>query len=198
MHNCADTHGTLFRAFGATLMDSEGSIQLGSDQVHQVLEFAQRLARAHPNDAVSYDDASNSRALISGRSALIFNPPSASAVAKRDAPTVQADYWTFPAPKGPNGRAVPTAGFFWGVCSFSNNKSAAKELIEYLMQREQVETRCIATVGYDLPPYATMTDFKIWEAVEPPKGTVHNYPIRPWHDQEASLTASEARPDVAV
>ena len=64
-----------------------------------------------------------------------------------------------------------------------------KELIEYLMQRDQVETRCIATVGYDLPPYATMTDFKIWEAVEPPKGTVHNYPIRPCHDQAASPTA---------
>jgi hypothetical protein len=66
------------------------------------------------------------------------------------------------------------------------------------MQRDQVETRCIATVGYDLPPYATMTDFKIWEAVEPPKGTVHNYPIRPCHDQAASPTASEATPDVAV
>ena len=26
-----------------------------------------------------------------------------------------------------------------------------------------------------------MTDFKIWEEVEPPKGTVYNYPIRPWH-----------------
>ena len=48
------------------------------------------------------------------------------------------------------------------------------------------------------PPYAKMTDFKIWEEVEPPKGTVYNYPIRPWHGQEASLTASEASPDVAV
>jgi hypothetical protein len=30
-----------------------------------------------PADAASYDDASNNRALISGKSALIFNPPSA-------------------------------------------------------------------------------------------------------------------------
>jgi ABC-type glycerol-3-phosphate transport system substrate-binding protein len=196
--DATDTHGALFRAFGATLMDSEGSIQLQSDEVRQVLEFAQRLAKSYPDDAVSYDDASNNRALISGRSALIFNPPSAWAVAKRDAPTVAADCWTFPAPKGPKGRFVPTASFFWGVYSFSNNKSAAKELIEYLMQRDQVEARCVATVGYDLPPYANMTDFKIWEEVEPPKGTVYNYPIRPWHDQQASLTASEAAPDVAV
>ena len=52
----------------------------------QCLEFAQKLVKFYPDDAVSYDDASNNRALISGKSALIFNPPSAWAVAKRDAP----------------------------------------------------------------------------------------------------------------
>jgi ABC-type glycerol-3-phosphate transport system substrate-binding protein len=193
-----DVHGALFRAFGATLMDSEGTIQLKSDEVHQVLEFAQRLVKFYPENAVSYDDASNNRALISGQSALIFNPPSAWAVARRDAPAVAADCWTFPAPKGPKGRFVPTASFFWGIYSFSNNKSAAKELIEYLMQRPQVEERCNVTLGYDLPPYANMVDFKIWEEVEPPRGTVYNYPIRPWHEQQANLTASEAAPDIAV
>ena len=163
-----------------------------------MLEFAQRLVKFYPEDAVSYDDASNNRALISGKSALIFNPPSAWAVAKRDAPQVAADCWTFPAPPGPKGRFVPTLSYFWGVYSFSPNKTAAKELIEYLMQREQVEARCIAVDGYDLPPYAKLIDFKIWEEVEPPKGTVYNYPIRPWPTSSRSLTAAEASPDIAV
>jgi hypothetical protein len=66
------------------------------------------------------------------------------------------------------------------------------------MQRPQVEERCNVTLGYDLPPYANMVDFKIWEEVEPPRGTVYNYPIRPWHEQQANLTASEAAPDIAV
>ena len=79
---------------------------------------------------------------------------------------------------------MPTLSYFWGVCKFSQNKPAAKELIEYLMQREQVEARCIATSGYDLPPYAGLLNFKVWEEVEPPKGTVFNYPIRPWHNQQ--------------
>jgi ABC-type glycerol-3-phosphate transport system substrate-binding protein len=193
-----DTHGALFRAFGATLIDSEGSIQLKSEQVHNVLEFARKLVKFYPDDAVSYDDASNNRALIAGKSALIFNPPSAWAVAKRDAPTVAADCWTFSTPKGPQGRFVPTLSFFWGVYTFSNNKTAAKELIEYLLQRPQVEARCNLVEGYDIPPYAKMVDFKIWEEVEPPKGTVYNYPIRPWHDAQPSLTAAEATPDVAV
>jgi ABC-type glycerol-3-phosphate transport system substrate-binding protein len=196
--DATDTHGALFRAFGASLIDSEGTIQLQSDAVHQVLEFAQSLVTAYPDDAVSYDDASNNRALISGKSALIFNPPSAWAVAKRDAPLIAADCWTFPPPKGPKGRFVPTASFFWGVYNFSQNKPGAKDLIEYLMQRPQVEERCNAVAGYDLPPYAKMTDLKIWEEVEPPKGTVYNYPIRPWHDSQPNLTASEAPPDVAV
>ena len=193
-----DMHGALFRSFGATLIDNEGAIQLDSAEVHQALEFAQRLVKFYPDDGVSFDDASNNRALISGKSALIFNPPSAWAVAKRDAPAVAADCWTFPAPKGPKGRFVPTASFFWGVYNFSPNKTAAKELIEFLMQRAQVEARCNMVAGYDLPPYEKLLDFKIWEEVEPPKGTVYNYPIRPWHDEQPSLTASEAAPDVAV
>ena len=28
----------------------------------------------------------------------------------------------------------------------------------------------------------TRRDFKVWEEVEPPKGTVYNYPIRPFHN----------------
>jgi len=196
--DATDMHGALFKSFGATLIDAKGNIQLKSDAVRQVLEFAQRLVKSYPADAVSYDDASNNRALISGKSALIFNPPSAWAVAKRDAPQVAADCWTFPAPSGPKGRFVPTLDYFWGVYSFSPNKTAAKELVEYLMQREQVEPRCVATEGYDIPPYAGLLDFKVWENVEPPKGTVFNYPNRPWFNQQPSLTAAEAAPDIAV
>ena len=154
--------------------------------------------KALPADAVSYDDASNNRALISGKSALIFNPPSAWAVAKRDNPSVAADCWTFPAPSGPKGRFVPTQCYFWGVYSFSQNKSAGKDLVEFLMQRDNVEARDISSEGYDLPPYAKLNDFKIWEEVGPPVGTVFNYPIRADSGQKPSLAAAEAAPDIAV
>jgi spermidine/putrescine-binding protein len=196
--DATDTHGALFKAFGATLIDSDGNIQLKSDAMQQVLEFAQKLVKFYPADAVSFDDASNNRALISGKSALIFNPPSAWAVAKRDAPAVAADCWTFPAPSGPKGRFVPSLAYFWGMFKFGQNKSASKELIAYLMERPQVEAREVASQGYDLPPYAGMQDFNIWAEVEPPKGTVFNYPNRPWHNQQGSLAGAEASPDVAV
>jgi ABC-type glycerol-3-phosphate transport system substrate-binding protein len=193
-----DWVGALFASFGANLIDAEGNSQVTSDAVRQVLEYAEHLVKYLPADAVSYDDASNNRALISGKSALILNPPSAWAVAVRDAPEVAADCWTFSAPAGPKGRFVPHLSYFWGIWQFSQNKSAAKDLLEFLMQREQVEARDNVVQGYDLPPFASMNNFKIWSEVGPPKGTVFNYPIQPWHHAKPSVAASTASPDVAV
>jgi ABC-type glycerol-3-phosphate transport system substrate-binding protein len=193
-----DTHGALFKAYGAELVDREGTPKLKSAEMQQVLEYAQKLVKFYPADAVSYDDASNNRALISGKSALIFNPPSAWAVAVRDNPSVGGDCWTFSAPAGPKGRFVPCGFFFWGIWKFSKNQSAATELLGYLMDRPQVEERDNVVEGYDIPPFAGMLDFKVWETVAPPPGTVYNYPIQPWHKARPSLTASEASPDVGV
>src|SRR5271156_6014905 len=43
--DATDTHGALFKSFGATLIDENGESQLKSDAVRQVLEFAQRLVK---------------------------------------------------------------------------------------------------------------------------------------------------------
>ncbi len=193
-----DSAGVLFRAFGAELVDKDGNITVKSDNVRKVLEYSQKLVGFLPDDAVSFDDASNNRALISGQSALIFNPPSAWAVAKRDAPQVAEDSWSFQPPSGAQGRFAPYLPYFWGVWGFSKNKTAAKELIEALLQRDEVEARCNEVIGYDVPPFQSMLDFKVWEEVGPPKGTVYNYPIRPFHKAEAHIAALPAPPEVAV
>jgi ABC-type glycerol-3-phosphate transport system substrate-binding protein len=193
-----DTAGALFRAYGAELVDKDGNITVKSDKVRAVLEYGQKLVKVLPADAVSYDDASNNRALISGQSALIWNPPSAWAVAKRDAPQVAADAWSFSGPTGPEGRYLPYLPYFWGLWSFSKNKSAAKELIEALLQRDAVEARCTEVVGYDVPPFDSMLDFKVWQEVGPPTGTVYNYPIRPFHKAVPHIAALPAPPEIAV
>jgi ABC-type glycerol-3-phosphate transport system substrate-binding protein len=192
------TWGATFGAFGANLLDAKGKITVDSENVRKVLEYAKKMLPFLPPDTVSYDDASNNRALISGKSALIWNPPSAWAVAKRDAPAVAEDCWTFPNPRGASGRLVPLRPYYWGIWQFAQNKSAAKDLITYLSQREQVEVLAEAVVGYDIPPFLSMSDLKIWSEVEPPKGTVYNYPIRPWHDAEYYITGSSGPPDIAV
>ena len=57
---------------------------------------------------------------------MIMNPPSAWAVAKRDAPQVAEQCWTHGFPVGPKGRFAPFLPFFWGVWNFSRTKEAAK------------------------------------------------------------------------
>ena len=93
------TWGATFGAFGADLVNAKGEITVDSDNVMAAMEYCQKLVKFMPPDAVQWDDASNNRALISGKAALIWNPPSAWAVAKRDAPQVAADCWTFPNPR---------------------------------------------------------------------------------------------------
>ena len=157
---------------------------------NEVLDYARKLAKFLPPDTVSYDDASNNRALISGQSALIMNPPSAWSVAKRDAPKVAEDCWTFPCPAGPKGRFNPYNYCFFGVVGVRPEQDGGEGTdAQFLQERPQVEERDTAANGYDLPPLISMSDFEIWSEVEPPKGTVYNYPMRPWHDAHENITA---------
>ncbi|EHL96737.1 Tat pathway signal sequence domain protein [Acetobacteraceae bacterium AT-5844] len=193
-----DWVGSLFQSFGAQLVNEKGDITANTDNVRRVLDYAQRLCQFLPGDVFSWDDASNNRALISGKSALIFNPPSAWAVAKRDAPQVAEQCWTFPSPAGSNGRFTPYLPYFWGVWSFSRNKGAAKALMEHLSEREQAQAMVAASGGYDIPPFTSMTDFDTWAKEGPPTGVVYNYPVRPHHKAQQFIAAYPAPPNIAV
>jgi len=151
-----------------------------------------------PRETISYDDAANNRALISGEASLIWNPPSAWAVAKRDNRAIAEDLWTFPNPKGKKGRLVPFPPYLWGIWQWSKAQSAAKDLMLHLSQRDVLEKLSVPAAGYDIPPYLSMSDFPVWADTEPPKGTNYNYPVRPHHDAEYYIVGAEAPPDIAV
>ncbi|UFN48352.1 extracellular solute-binding protein [Roseomonas sp. OT10] len=196
--DATDWIGSLFRSFGAELVNGKGETTVRSDNVRKVLDYATKLAAFLPPDVFSWDDASNNRAIISGKSALVFNPPSAWAVAKRDAPQNAEQMWTFPAPSGPAGRFTPYLPYFWGVWSFSRNKGAAKALVEFLSERDQAKRMVSASNGYDIPPFTSMTDFDTWEKEGPPTGVVFNYPVKPHHKAEQFIAYYPAPPEIAV
>jgi hypothetical protein len=129
---------------------------------------------------------------------MIWNPPSAWAVAKRDAPAIAADTWHFPNPKGKMGRLIPHRPYFWGIWQWAQNKSAAKDLMAFVSQREVVTKLSIPAAGYDIPPFLSMADLPVWGDIEPPKGTLYNYPLRPHHDGEYYIVGSSAPPDIGV
>lgn len=197
--DAVDLVGALMASFGASMMDERGNVTVrGNAKLRQSVEYMVRLARFLPNDVWAWDDASNNRALISGRSALIFNPPSAWAVAKRDNPQVAANCWTVPVPAGPEGRFTPYLPYFWGIWSFSRVKPAAKGLLEFLSERTSAERQTTTSNGYDIPPFLSMNDFPIWSTEGPPTGTVYNYPLRAHHNARTSVAMAPAPAEYAV
>ncbi len=81
-----DWVSALFASYGAELVDAKGNVTVNSDATRQVLEYMKQLVPFLPRDVFTWDDASNNKWLIAGKGALIMNPPSAWAVAKRDNP----------------------------------------------------------------------------------------------------------------
>jgi hypothetical protein len=185
----------VMRAYGAAMVDKDGNITVKSDATKQVLEWFQKLVPLCPKDAFAWDDASNNKYLISGEGPLIFNPPSAWAVAVRDNPKVGELIWHFPPPRGPKGRFEAAVPFFWGTWKFSQNKAAAKSLLTFLCQKGSVEQTVAASRGYDIPPFEGLHDYKTWAEEGPPKGGIYNYPPR--GDVQVAIPYSPAPANVA-
>jgi ABC-type glycerol-3-phosphate transport system substrate-binding protein len=191
-----DSAGAFFHAHGAALVDAKGNITVKTDAVRQAVDFGKRLAQFMPPDIPAWDDASNNKWLVSGKGALIMNPPSAWAVAKRDAPQIAEQCWTHGFPAGPKGRFAPFLPYFWAIWNFGKNKSAAKSLLVHLSQASAAEKMVAASGGYDLPSFANLTTFKTWAEEGPPKGTLYHYP-NPHNHQTLSVAAAPAPPKIA-
>ncbi|HEX7925893.1 MAG TPA: extracellular solute-binding protein [Bradyrhizobium sp.] len=191
-----DTCGAIFHSFGAQLVNAKGDITVKTDQVKQALEYWKKLVAFLPPDAPSWDDASNNKWLVSGKGALIMNPPSAWAVAKRDAPQVAEQCWHHGFPSGPAGRFGPFLPFYWGTWKFSKNQSAAKSLLTHLSQPAAVEKMVVASGGYDIPAFANLTTLKVWAEESPPKGGLYHYP-NPHNHQTLSIAAAPAPHKIA-
>ena len=143
--------------------------------MRQALEYYKKLAQWLPPDAPAWDNASNNKYLIAGKGSLIMNPPSAWAVAKRDAPQVAEQCWTHGMPSGPAGRYAPFLPYFWGIWNFGKNKTAAKDLLRHLSTASAVEKMVVASAGYDLPAFEKLTTFKVWAEEGPAEG--HALPL---------------------
>jgi ABC-type glycerol-3-phosphate transport system substrate-binding protein len=191
-----DTAGAIFQSFGAELVNAKGDLTVKTDAVRQALDYYKKLIAFLPPDVAAWDDASNNKWLVAGKGALIMNPPSAWAVAKRDAPQVAEQCWTHGFPAGPKGRFAPYLPYFLALWNFSKSKEASKSLITHLSQPASVERLVAASGGYDLPAFEKLTTFKTWAEEGPPKGTLYHYP-NPYNHQTLSIAASPAPPKVA-
>ena len=194
--DAVDTVGAIFNAFGVVMIDDKDNIKVNSNETRVALEYMKRLMAVNPPEVYAWDDAGNNRWMISGKGSSIMNPPSSWAVAKRDNPTVAEKIWHHPMPKGPKGRFVGQLPQFYGVWSFSKNKSAAKDLLLHISQKEQVAQLVEASFGYDLPSFKSMYDLPTWRSVGPPTGVSYGYPPR--GDEQTSMFGHPARAEVGA
>ncbi|MEM1314311.1 MAG: extracellular solute-binding protein [Pseudomonadota bacterium] len=180
-----DSIGAFFNAFGGQLVNESGDIVADGDGVRAALEYLKELGPLLAPDAPAWDDASNNKWLVSGQGSMIWNPPSAWAVAVRDAPEIAQNLWTHGAPSGPNGRYSPFLPYFLGVWRFSQMKDEAKSLLTHLGQESSALALVEASSGYDIPAFEQLTKFDTWSEVGPPPGTLYHYP-----DPHGTMTLS--------
>lgn len=173
-----DWLGPLFLSFGAELVNGSGEIVINSDAVRAALSYLQELTRYMPEDIYSWDDASNNRWLVSGKGATIVNPPSVWAGALKDAPDIGKQLWHHDLPSGPAGRFRGLLVHGYGVWNFAKNISAAKELAQWLAEKEQFASFVEASNGYDIPLFDSYADIPVWKNAGPPTGSIYNYPVR--------------------
>lgn len=190
------TNDSVFRAFGARLVDEKGNITVRNDATRQALEFFQRLTKFMPEATFAWDNASNNKFLVSGQGSMIFNPPSAWGVAVRDAPQIAEQLWTFNSPKGPKGRFDSGTYGHWGIWQFAKNKEAGKAFLRFMTTRENQEKLVTAGHGFDIPPFKSMMDFPVWKEAAPPKGTNYNFPPR--RDVEVNVVYYPAPPKLGA
>jgi ABC-type glycerol-3-phosphate transport system substrate-binding protein len=192
-----DWLGPLFFSHGSRAVDENGDIVIDSDETRAALEYMERLTRFMPPDVYAWDDAGNNRWLISGNGSAIHNPPSPWTVARRDAPEVAAQIWHHDVPAGPLGNSYRgSLPYFWGIWEFAANKSAAKDLLRHMMQKEQQAQLIEASLGYDMPLFEDFADNKVWVEAEPPPGSIYNYPLR--GNEELYIAGFPAPPQVAA
>ena len=159
-----------------------------TDATRQALEFFKQLAQSLDGDIMPMTTRRTTRRWFP-QSALIFNPPSAYAVAKRDQPKVAEQLWTFHSPKQ---SVRPCNPYFWAVWNFSP-PPAAKSLLGLSDDPPRVGKAGHCDVGFDIPPYDRV-EWGFGQDLEegPPKGSTNPTIIRTRHDATASLAGYPA------
>jgi multiple sugar transport system substrate-binding protein len=155
-----DANGSLYPllwSFGARAVDETGNVTIKSPETEAALEYAKKLFEYMPSEVLGWDDGGNNRFMLSGEGSWTPNPPSIWAVAKiKDLP-IKDSLDHVPMPAGPAGQFRVGDFNNLGIWKFSPNIDLAKDLIVFLLQKENFDKQISASWGYNQP---VLTAFK--------------------------------------
>lgn len=163
-----DFNYSVLWSHGASDVAADGkTVTIDSPETRAALEYMQKLFSVMPADTLSYDDASNNRAFLAGSISATNNASTIWGAARNQGTKVKVgeeeknlheltDHFVYPA--GPAGRVTYAEFMSSAVFSFSKNVDAAKALLTYLNEREQVTPWTNPNLGFVFPPLKGLKD----------------------------------------
>ena len=151
--------GAVFNSHGAELVDKDGNTTVKSRTVKAGAGLVQAARAVLAAERLfAWDDSSQQQGADLGPGALIFNPPSAWAVACATRRRSPSSAGTSRRRRGRRAGFDPAATVVSGAYGSSRqNKAAAKSLVLFLWSKESVEQAAAGGGrGYDIPPFAKL------------------------------------------
>jgi multiple sugar transport system substrate-binding protein len=165
----------LLWSFGARTVDEKGNVVIDSSETAAAVEYVKRLFRFMPREILGWDDAANNRFMLAGVGSWTPNAPSIWAVAKRDKMPVADKLDHVPMPRGPKGQFRSASTLALGIWKFSPNIDLAKDLIRFLLRKDNYDKQVEASWGYNQPFRRGLSRHPLWRqepvlrSYEPPK-----------------------------
>jgi multiple sugar transport system substrate-binding protein len=148
-----DSNITLYAllwSFGTSTVDESGKVTINNPRTKEAIEFAKAMYRDMMTEEVlSWDDASNNRAFLSGKWAWVHNAVSIYAAEPKNAPQLRAVTGHALTPKGSGGRHGVSIPFNYGIWKFSKNQELAKEFLAYISAEERLSAAFEATETFN-------------------------------------------------
>lgn len=154
-------------SFGGVEASKDGKIPaINSPETIQATKFITDIftvdKSTFPN-AVSWDDAGNNKAYLSGQAAMIFNTGSVLNAAKKDNPDLYNNTGLAPIPAGPKGAFVPGINNCLSIFKKSKNPETAKKLVKYLLQKDWYGKWIEAQIPLAGPVLSELGDAPVWK-----------------------------------
>ena len=154
----------------APAFPTENTVTINSDGTRAALEYMQKLFSVMPPDTLSYDDGSNNRAFNAGDISTTNNAASIYINARNQGIKVMVgdeeknlfeimDHFAYPA--GPSGTVTYAEFMSQAVFKYSQNVPAAKALLMYLNEKDQLSPYAMPANSFVFPALKEYKDMAI-------------------------------------
>jgi multiple sugar transport system substrate-binding protein len=162
---CGDSNNSLqplLWAFGAKAVTAQGEVAIESPETEAAIAYVQEMFPLMDREVLAWDNAGNNRFILSGRGSWTLNPVSVYMSAKGPTPDLANRLNHHGALLGPKGRFGIGDFYSFGVWKFARNKGAAKELLQFFYEEENMNQFIESGGGFNLPAHPKFDRHPVW------------------------------------